>query len=115
MGLFRLLLAVAVVFAHTAPPFGLKMTLGGNSVQAFYIVSGFLITYVLNERYIGAIGSFYRARLLRIFPSYWFWAAVTVGAAAVLWGAGNDPIGTLGAWRDKFSMLSRFGKAYVVF
>ncbi|MFC5354325.1 acyltransferase family protein [Azospirillum himalayense] len=70
MGVLRFLLALAVVFAHTAPPFGLRMTFGTNSVQAFYIVSGFLITLVLNKKYDQS-RAFYEARFFRIFPTYW--------------------------------------------
>lgn len=38
MGTLRLLLAIAVVFGHSAAPFGVVMTGGANSVQAFYIL-----------------------------------------------------------------------------
>lgn len=66
---------------------------------------------MLNERYAN-LAVFYRARLLRIFPSYWLWLGITL--AAVLAGSqlGHD-IG-LGAARDTFTALDLPGRLYVL-
>ena len=73
MGILRFLLALSVAVAH-AP--GGKLSGFGllnayTAVQAFYIISGFLITMVLNERksYRSAI-NFYTSRYLRLWPAY---------------------------------------------
>jgi peptidoglycan/LPS O-acetylase OafA/YrhL len=74
MGAFRFLLAATVMLGHYFPvyPQPLPFVMYGTaSVPAFYIVSGFLITLVLEERYGGRIGLFYSNRALRIFPLYW--------------------------------------------
>ena len=74
MGLLRLLLAISVVIAHSAPIFGLKMVGGQIAVQAFYMISGFYMTLVLTEKYPSGKGSyrlFLSNRLLRLFPIYW--------------------------------------------
>jgi peptidoglycan/LPS O-acetylase OafA/YrhL len=74
MGSFRLLLAATVMLGHFVPfypqhlPF---LIYGSASVPAFYIVSGFLITLVLREKYQSRAGLFYSNRALRIFPLYW--------------------------------------------
>jgi peptidoglycan/LPS O-acetylase OafA/YrhL len=74
MGAFRFLLAATVMLGHYFPVYPQPLPFlmyGTASVPAFYIVSGFLITLVLEERYGGRIGLFYSNRALRIFPLYW--------------------------------------------
>jgi peptidoglycan/LPS O-acetylase OafA/YrhL len=74
MGLFRLLLASTVMLGHYVgfyPQHLPYLLLGWASVPAFYIVSGFLITLVLRERYHDRLGLFFTNRALRLFPLYW--------------------------------------------
>lgn len=74
MGILRLLLALAVVIAHSSPVFGLRLTGGTIAVQAFYIISGFYMALILNEKYIGENKSyklFISNRFLRLYPIYW--------------------------------------------
>lgn len=85
MGAIRLFLALGVVFAHTLHNVLLHVGLtadrgwwlniiGGRAVIFFYIVSGFLISYALHEKYqpttAGTL-AFFRSRFLRIFPLWW--------------------------------------------
>lgn len=93
MGLLRLLLALAVVADHAGPPLGwtaLRMTGGPLAVQMFYVVSGFYMALVLNEKYLGAGAwwAFAKSRLIRLYPMYWFVALLTllVGGALQLGG-----------------------------
>ena len=73
MGALRFLLAMSVLSAHLAfYPVGLPHPLNPDvAVQGFYVVSGFLITLVLHEKYSGSLWLFYSNRALRIFPIYW--------------------------------------------
>lgn len=74
MGSFRLLLASTVMLGHYVsfyPQHLPYLMLGWASVPAFYIVSGFLITLVLRERYHDRLWLFYSNRALRLFPLYW--------------------------------------------
>lgn len=74
MGIIRLFLAIAVVAAHTTPIFNFQLLRGQIAVQLFYIISGFYMSMVLNEKYIGSNGSyrlFIYNRFLRIYPIYW--------------------------------------------
>ena len=77
MGLVRLLLAVSVVLTHTEAPYALA---GGRiAVQLFYMISGFLISYVLHkDAAYATVGKFYLARALRIFPPYYAVAAAVL-------------------------------------
>ncbi|MDR6702996.1 acyltransferase [Agrobacterium tumefaciens] len=70
MGYIRFLLAVSVVLAHAGPVYGVGMMTGGEtSVQAFFILSGFLMALVLNETYTST-SRFYWNRFSRIYSGY---------------------------------------------
>ncbi|OZI67102.1 acyltransferase family protein [Bordetella genomosp. 11] len=88
MGLLRTLFALSVVLDHS--PFnGGNMLVGGRlAVQLFYVISGFLISYILNtnEAY-RSTGRFYENRLLRLFPTY---LAVAAVALALNWVANPE-------------------------
>lgn len=86
MGVIRLLLAISVVIAHTNPIFGITFVGGQIAVQAFYIISGFYMSLVLNEKYIFKNGSyklFLSNRLLRLFPIYWVILLLTIGFSII--------------------------------
>lgn len=70
-----MLLALAVVFAHTSIQD--VMTGGAVAVQAFYITSGFYMALILDTTYRSA-APFYVNRLLRLFPTYWTVAILTL-------------------------------------
>jgi len=70
VGSIRLLLALAVVFSH-ATACGISMVPGHVAVQAFFIVSGFYMSLILNEKYKNcSVLVFYSNRFLRLFPTY---------------------------------------------
>jgi len=76
VGSIRTLLAIAVVFAHS---YGFIFVGGTLAVQLFYVISGFLISYILVEaRTYRTISSFYINRFLRLFPIYWCIALITI-------------------------------------
>ncbi len=62
--------------------------LGGGGVYLFFIISGFLITFLLRREKTATDGidlkSFYLRRTLRIFPPYYTY----LGVVLVLWGFG---------------------------
>lgn len=73
MGLLRVLLALAVIIAHSNPIFSFKLIGGEIAVQTFFILSGFYMSLILDEKYVGK-GSyvlFFSNRLLRLYPIYW--------------------------------------------
>lgn len=76
MGLFRLLLAIAVVMSHSGGslPWGFHLTSGSISVQAFYIISGFYMALIVSEKYeyrSNGTWLFYSNRALRLYPLFW--------------------------------------------
>lgn len=73
MGTLRFLLALSVVLFHTSSLFGLTVLNGPLAVHAFFILSGFYMSLILNEKYIKKNGSyllFITNRILRIYPLY---------------------------------------------
>ncbi|MDC8786690.1 acyltransferase family protein [Roseateles koreensis] len=76
MGILRTLLAITVVLGHT---YGFLFVGGRNAVQSFYMISGFLISYVLVEsKAYGRSLDFYVSRYLRLFPAYALIALLTL-------------------------------------
>jgi len=74
MGLLRLMLALCVLFQHFhgISIFGMKFGKGDLAVQCFYMISGFYMALVLNEKYTGP-GSYWfflQQRYLRLYPTY---------------------------------------------
>jgi len=73
MGIIRLLLALSVVLSHSYSFFRINILGGELAVQAFFIISGFYMSLILNEKYIAKNGSynlFISNRFMRIFPIY---------------------------------------------
>lgn len=73
MGIFRTILAIAVVVYHSYKIFGLRLCGGQVAVESFYIISGFYMALILNEKYVGEgyYKRFLWSRFYRIFPTYW--------------------------------------------
>ena len=81
MGVLRTLLAISVVLVHSAPLYGFTMVGGMIAVQSFYIISGFYMSLILNEKYINENGSyrlFITNRFLRLYPIYWLILILTI-------------------------------------
>ncbi|MFN5183280.1 MAG: acyltransferase family protein [Bacteroidota bacterium] len=73
MGLVRTILALCVAAFHSFSIGGLSFTGGKVSVQCFYIISGFYMALILNEKYLGESFSylkFIKSRIIRIYPAY---------------------------------------------
>lgn len=84
MGIIRFLLAISVVIEHSRQVFGFELVGGQIAVQAFYIISGFYMTLILNEKYIGKNNSyklFISNRLLKLYPIYWAVLLLTILAS----------------------------------
>ena len=85
-GIFRTLLALAVVVDHLGGVHGM----GTYAVFGFYVLSGYLMTMVLHRTYGYSISGFSRYALnrwLRIFPIYY----IAIGLSGVLvWLLGDE-------------------------
>jgi peptidoglycan/LPS O-acetylase OafA/YrhL len=82
MGILRTIFALAVIVYHSYKLFGLRMCGGQVAVESFYMISGFYMALILNEKYVG-VGSYKKfilSRFYRIFPVYW----IVLGAALLV-------------------------------
>jgi len=73
LGIFRYILALMVTLSHLWT--GLAGWSGVGAVFGFYVISGYLMTSVLNQSYgftPQGLGRYALNRFLRIFPTYWF-------------------------------------------
>jgi peptidoglycan/LPS O-acetylase OafA/YrhL len=75
----RFILSLLVVVAHATENFQATYHFGIYAVFGFYVLSGYLMTMVLNENYQFQFIPFVWNRFLRLFPVYWLvWSASLV-------------------------------------
>jgi peptidoglycan/LPS O-acetylase OafA/YrhL len=74
-GIYRTILALFVVVSHL-----MSITvIGQYAVHGFFILSGYLMTYIMTHNYgynLAGIRGFCINRFLRLYPTYWFLCAV---------------------------------------
>jgi peptidoglycan/LPS O-acetylase OafA/YrhL len=119
MGILRFLLAVAVVIAHSSAIFGFSFVGGQIAVQAFYMISGFYMALILNEKYVGVNKSyklFISNRLLRLFPIYWTVLLIVILYSLVLAisSHGNN-VGEFSAYKQYYSSMGTGSLVFLVF
>jgi len=73
-GALRLFFSLLVVYTHLAA----GGFIGGRAVFGFYLLSGYLMTLVLQERYLFRPGPYFLNRALRLYPDYWLVAGLTL-------------------------------------
>ncbi|MEZ0486880.1 acyltransferase family protein [Fibrella aquatica] len=110
MGLLRLLLATMVVFVHAGPLPGFPTMSGSLAVQTFYMISGFYMALILNEKYVeqsSAYRLFLTNRLLRLLPLYYVVFSLTLlTAIAMALTIGPPELEFFRAIRDNYDRLS---------
>lgn len=77
-GLYRTFLALWVVAAHL-----LVVQIGSYAVQAFFALSGYLMTYIMTKNYgysVKGLRAFAMNRFLRLYPVYWALLLITTVA-----------------------------------
>ena len=94
-------LRAVAVFLVIVSHFGFAMVPGAHGVMIFFVLSGFLITWLLlkeNERYgTVSLASFYKRRTLRIFPAFYVYWLLMI---ALLLGTGKTIL-----WSHAWSAL----------
>lgn len=89
MGFLRILLALAVVIEHSSSVLGWRFMPGNVAVESFFIISGFYMALILNEKYSNPQSNwlFFSNRFLRLFPIYWAVLLLTILASYIsyLW------------------------------
>ena len=116
MGLLRFLLAVAVLAEHSGSIGGTKMLGASMAVVTFYIISGFYMSLILNEKYIqkNSYRLFITNRFLRIFPAYWVVLLLTVMLCSINWMVNRDAMQMM-VYIKYISVLPISSLAFLVF
>lgn len=119
MGHLRTFLAIIVIISHTESFFGFNFLGGKVAVQSFYIISGFYMSLILNEKYIGINNSyklFITNRLIRIYPIYWAILLLVI-IGSILFGIFTDgsSYGPLNVITDNYDKLSISSLFIVIF
>ncbi|WP_181318885.1 acyltransferase family protein [Photobacterium kishitanii] len=115
MGFLRILLALSVVIAHSEPFFGFKLIGGDKAVELFFIISGFYMAMILNNKYTGA-GSykiFIQNRFLKIYPIYILSIVLIIGMSLASFIA-FDSLGKLQIYNQYFDDINLFSFIFLV-
>jgi peptidoglycan/LPS O-acetylase OafA/YrhL len=95
MGFVRFLLACIIVLCHTSTILGYKALPSDIAVQTFFVISGFYMSLVLNEKYPKSTNSlFFKNRALKIYPVYWL-----ILVLLIVWGLLVNHLGYPGTIR----------------
>jgi len=114
MGLLRLLLALCVVVAHSGTIFGFGLVTGKTALHSFFVISGFYMTLILKEKYIGQNNSyklFITNRMLRLYPIYWVVVLCTVLFSVIMYMSTGNDFGPLQAYVDHTGSM-KFGTIF---
>jgi peptidoglycan/LPS O-acetylase OafA/YrhL len=91
LGLLCILLAICVLSGHSQTPLANLHWLDATlAVEIFFVISGFYMQLVLSTRYTRArlgktwVSQFYKARYLRLLPTYLTWSLMVAAAGLVL-------------------------------
>lgn len=98
MGTLRFFLALSIIVAHAGPIFGIWLIDARLAVQMFYLLSGFSMAFVWQEKYATSrspLRTFFIGRALRIYPQYFLVLFATILLSVYAWLAfGRHPIAT---------------------
>src|SRR5262249_31175766 len=97
MGTYRFLLALCVVIEHLSGNQNVSHA-GMFAVFGFYVLSGYLITRVLNDVYHFAFVPFWSNRVLRLYPPYFLLLAI---ALALVLGTPGAADFFPAVWKDR--------------
>jgi peptidoglycan/LPS O-acetylase OafA/YrhL len=92
MGLFRVLLALSVFMGHSGPTGFMSHLVGfggTNSVEIFFVISGFYVAMILDKSYSTNLG-FYKNRALRLYPIYYIICALVLVRCIFIPGFRNE-------------------------
>jgi peptidoglycan/LPS O-acetylase OafA/YrhL len=119
VGIFRLFLALSVLLGHTRGHgfFGLSFVYPEIAVQSFFMISGFYMALVLNEKYNqpGQYKMFLQQRFLRLYPTYFILCVTAVVIDSCVWAITGHAWGSLRFWNDYWHLLTPAGAAYLIF
>jgi peptidoglycan/LPS O-acetylase OafA/YrhL len=119
LGTFRFLLALSVALGHFGTVWGYYIMNGRMAVQCFYMISGFLISLVLSQKYDPTTADgrllFYTNRALRIFVPYWSFCLMILAAHALIYFALGIRFGVEAAFAQHWHEMTLATRIYLLF
>lgn len=98
MGTLRFLLAASVILHHSTPIFGFMILDADTAVKAFFVISGFYMSMVWNEKYRfqpSPKATFWTNRALRLYPTYFLAVGLQLLSSWGYYGITHWKIGAL--------------------
>lgn len=91
MGTLRLFFALSVLLGHVGVIGGIDPM---HAVQGFYVISGFYMSLILNEKYCTPDSNilFYKKRFLRLAPTYWLLAMICLILSIIYYMQGTTNV-----------------------
>jgi len=117
MGVIRFLFALTVLLSHEVDLFGLTLTGSIIAVQCFYIISGFYMGIILEEKYkLSDYKLFISNRFLRLLPTYWM-VVLCMIVTSIVWFNFSEQKSSLffEKFNNHFSELSFSSVLVVIF
>lgn len=108
----RALAALLVLFAHLhqlearflpEPLLGAGWLLGFGGVDLFFVISGFVMVYITRNAprgHGGVVGRFVYARATRVYPAYWLFSLLALGAYLLIPDTLTRNIADLQIWQS---------------
>ena len=119
MGTFRFLLAMSVTLGHFGTVWGYHIMNGRMAVQCFFMISGFLISLVLSQKYDPGTADgralFYTNRALRIFVPYWSFCLMILLAHALIYLTLDIRFGADAALAQHWPEMTPVTRIYLLF
>jgi peptidoglycan/LPS O-acetylase OafA/YrhL len=119
LGTFRFLLALSVALSHFGTVWGYHIMNGRMAVQCFYMISGFLISLVLSQKYDPNTADgrrlFYSNRALRIFVPYWSFCLMILGVHVLIYFALGIRFGADAAFMQYWPEMTLLTRIYLLF
>jgi peptidoglycan/LPS O-acetylase OafA/YrhL len=111
MGIIRLLLALSVVVEHVHAYLKINLIGGPLAVQSFFIISGFYMSMILNEKYVNENGSyklFITNRFMRIFPIYLCVLLIAILFSTISYLIPSQSVGVKTDFENSLSMYIQY-------
>jgi peptidoglycan/LPS O-acetylase OafA/YrhL len=119
LGTFRFLLALSVALGHFGTVWGYHIMNGRMAVQCFFMISGFLISLVLSQKYDPTTADgrqlFYTNRALRIFVPYWSFCLMILAAHALIYLALGVRFGVDATFAQHWPEMTLPTRIYLLF
>lgn len=102
MGTYRFLLAVAVMFFHAGVLIQGR-AIGVEAVVSFNIISGYVMTALVDRHYSNRIGGFYIDRAMRLFPQFLLYLFLTLSIIYIIKPMPQS-LDEISAWRAALNL-----------